>query len=344
MSDPAAVLEELPDPVAVVAADGTVVTANERLRRLLRADPVGHPAEDALPLVDARGQDWWACARERRGDPALHARTPETPLWLATADGDRPVLATASHARAEGGVVLVLRPDRRRAHEAAQSDLVATVANELRGPVTTIRGVASQLQALGGEASPDRRRYLLSLIGTDGERIARLLDEVVDASRIDAGGLPLALEPVDVEAVLRDLVDRRGLDGVQRMRVDAEPDLPPALADPDRLDQALASLVDNALTHGAGTVTLGVRAAGRSDILVRVADEGPGIAPADRPRVFGKFVRGHEDPRRGSGLGLYVVRGIVEAHRGRIWVEEEPSSGGAVLCLTLPIAGDARGP
>jgi signal transduction histidine kinase len=180
---------------------------------------------------------------------------------------------------------------------------------------------------------------MLQTIEADADRVTRLITELLDISRIDAGRLQVRKQPVDVQAAINRHIERFVASGYDRSRfcLDGhEAQLPEVWADPDRLDQILANLMENAVRHGAGTVSLSVVATGREgdqSILVTISDEGEGISPEQYPMIFTRFWHGAS--RGGTGLGLYVVRGLVEAHGGHISVGRAPA-GGAEFKFTLP--------
>ncbi|HYN65346.1 MAG TPA: HAMP domain-containing sensor histidine kinase, partial [Ornithinibacter sp.] len=175
-------------------------------------------------------------------------------------------------------------------------------------------------------------------IEADADRVTRLITELLDASRINAGRLTVHAQPLDLRPRLEAQVERRVAAGGERdaFTVDVPDDLGPLWADPDRLEQVVANLVENAVRHGGGTV----RIAGRRSAIgeqpavdLIVEDGGTGIAPEHRELVFSRFWQG--GAKHGTGLGLYLVRGLVEAHGGVIRAEEAPD-GGALMRATFP--------
>jgi signal transduction histidine kinase len=332
-------LDALPDPAVVVAPDGTVVHATPLLGRLLRRaanELAGRPVAEAVPLLEETGRDWWACRRPLDPDPVTR-RLPETELTLVDhAGGHRPVLLTARRAAGEQAalVVVLRRGERRRRLDAARSELVSTVSHELRSPLTSVKGFVKTLLTKWEQFTDAQRRQMLATVDADADRVTRLLGELLDVSRIDAGRLPLRRSMIDLADVADQVIQRiDASDPHDRVVVDLPDDLPLCYADADRLQQVLTNLVENALTHGDGaaTVTADVDDA---EVTVSVADEGPGLDPAHLPRLFTKFYRPTER-RTGTGLGLYICRGIIEAHGGRVWAESPPS-GGARFRFTLP--------
>jgi signal transduction histidine kinase len=318
--DPAT-LDLLPDPTVAVAADGTVVGAN-RLATRLGGDLHGRPAAEALPLYDETGADWWACTKPLDGDARLLPRVPEADLRLRLDGRERPVTLTAARLPGKhGGVdllVISLRRGERRARlDAARSELVSAMSHELRSPLTSVRGFTKTLLARWERFTDEQRQQMLRTIEVDAERVTRLLGELLEVSRIDAGRLHLQRQMVDLPA----LVER--VDATSEVPAD----LPPLYADPGRLEQVLTSLVEEATHRGAERVTV---AASHGAGVVEVTVTGEG-AEAPHGNVFAKAVRGGRGA--GSGLGPYIARGIVEAHGGRIWV------GDGAVTFELPLGG-----
>ena len=347
--------DEVPDAVLVLDGNGSLLSANVAAATLLRLDlpgVLGRPLNELLVLLDERGNDWWECSRPLLRLPGVR-RQPERRLMLADpggmSGGDRELLTTVQYVREHGVVrrlVLCLRDTAsRRRLEHSRADLVSTVAHELRSPLTSVKGFTATLLAKWDRFTDEQKQLMLATVNADADRVTRLLTELLDVSRIDAGRLELRKQVVDVSARVRRVVDGHLASGEPETRfvVSQSGDMPEMWLDPDKVDQVLANLVENALRHGGGTVTIELRygpvAAGDSGDLaagceVVVADEGEGIPDETRARIFTKFWRGG-NRRGGTGLGLYIVKGIVEAHGGSI-VAERSDSGGAQFRFTLP--------
>jgi signal transduction histidine kinase len=222
--------------------------------------------------------------------------------------------------------------------------LIATVAHELRSPLTSVKGFTATLLAKWERFTDDQKRLMLETVDADANRITRLIAELLDISRIDSGRLEVRRQPMDMAAAVRRHIDAHIAAGrsadrfVTRIR---EP-LPGLWADPDKIDQVLGNLLENAVRHGEGTVTIEVAPApARGDdegTAVTVSDEGTGIPEESMCRVFTRFWRGSK--RGGTGLGLYIVKGIVEAHGGTITVGRA-AAGGAEFRFTLPVGAPA---
>jgi two-component system sensor histidine kinase KdpD len=193
----------------------------------------------------------------------------------------------------------------------------------------------------GGVHDPEPRRELLETVLEETDRLNRLVGNIVDLARIRAGALTPAREPTAIEDVLESVLHRmkHTLAGVT-VRSIVRPDLPEVLIDPVQVDQVLTNVLENAARFSplGGEILVAV-SSWRDGVQVRVSDQGPGIPPEDRERVFEPFVRGDAGGGRGgSGLGLAIARAIALAHGGRIRIEGAPT-GGAAVVLELPRDG-----
>jgi signal transduction histidine kinase len=227
--------------------------------------------------------------------------------------------------------------DELRRLSALRADFVSLVSHELRSPMAAVIGSARTLQQRWRELSPEQRDAFLALIGDETNRLAMLVADVLDTSRIEAGTFSYSFADVDLSALLRDAVAAAelGQDEVPVRLALAEP-LPRLRGDRERLRQIVANLLDNAIKyspHGE-PVELDARADdGR--VVVSVRDRGPGVPPEHRRLIFEKFGRAGGANKPGTGLGLFIARSIAEAHGGAIAVETA-DGGGARFVLTLP--------
>jgi len=339
-------LELLPDPTVVVSGDGVVQAANLlacRLVGLARGDVEGRAAKEVLPLADDVAADWWECVDPLGGDARLAPRLAEADLQLSTAGRQRPVTVTAARTagpdgRVERLVVSLRRADRRARRDAVRSELVSTVSHELRSPLTSVRGFTKTLLDKWERFTDDQKRQMLATVNEDADRVTRLLGELLDVSRIDAGQLRLRRQMLHVPGLVDRVLSRLALVDEQRPLLSVVPgDLVPLYADPDKVEQVFTNLVENALQYGSGRVE--VRATERQgEVEFCVADEGEGIPVNQVPYLFAKFARRAGERRSGTGLGLYISKGIVEAHGGRIWVGDADGEGTRFL-FTLPKGG-----
>jgi PAS domain S-box-containing protein len=330
--------DDLPDGLVIADADAIITVANPAAERLLgtTADElVGKHLGEGLGLRDEEGQEWWACIRPYDG-LETRSRLVES-AWFDVRGNE--VLVTARLVRDHRGgavqtMVLSLRDAgvRRRA-DRSRSDLVATVAHELRSPLTGVKGFTSTLLAKWERFSESQRRLMLETVDADADRLTRLIGELLDVARIDSGRLQLRRQPMDIVGEVERIAGRYG--GVESgpVTVQATP-VPEIWVDPDKLAQVIINLLDNATRHGDGKVEIGIVPGTQQAVEIWVQDEGPGIPEDLRERVFAKFWR--HGSRTGTGLGLFIVRGLVDAHGGHAWVETG-DSGGACVRFSLPV-------
>jgi signal transduction histidine kinase len=243
-------------------------------------------------------------------------------------------------------VVTLRGTEARRRTERSHAELIATVAHELRSPLTSVKGFTATLLAKWERFTDDQKKLMLETVDADANRVTRLIAELLDISRIDSGRLEVRRQPVDIAAAVQRHVDAHVAAGQRpdRFTVRVAQPLPALWADPDKVDQVLGNLLENAVRHGEGTVTIDVEPSFSAQerrstgTAVTVSDEGPGIPEESMGRVFTRFWRGSK--RGGTGLGLYIVKGIVEAHGGTISVGRAPG-GGAQFRFILPVGAPA---
>lgn len=339
MSDVAGaqLLDVLPDGVVVADAYGLVTHVNKSAVLLLEADGaarVGARLGEVVALQNLDGRDWIECVRPYAG--IANRRVLLEASWR-TSSGREVLVTGRLHRDRPGGPVhtvsLGLRDARARQFvDAERSDLVATVAHELRSPLTGVKGFTSTLLSKWDRFNEDQKLLMLRTVDADADRLTRLIAELLDVARIDSGRLSIRKEPVDLgEAVARQVEPLAAADGRPiTVRADAEAHI---WVDRDKLSQIVANLVENAVKHGDGDVGVSIRRSRGGGAELIVDDGGVGIAKEIRPRVFTKFWK--HGPAGGSGLGLYIVGGLVAAHDGSVQVEESPA-GGARMRVLLP--------
>ncbi|BFO20035.1 ATP-binding protein [Streptomyces sp. KM77-8] len=346
--------DQLPDGLVVADEHGRVIcfnTAAARITAVPAERALGQPLETVLPLEDLEGRRWWQLT-DPYGGLAIRVRQPERNLLLP---GGREVLVSARYIRTRPTgpvrrVVVGLRDtEARRRTERSHAELIAIVAHELRSPLTSVKGFTATLLAKWERFTDDQKRLMLETVDADADRVTRLIAELLDISRIDSGRLEVRRQPVDIGAAVKRHVQAHVAAGQEadRFLLRVQYPLPDLWADPDKVDQVLGNLLENAVRHGEGTVTIDItpsaspreRETGESAATsVTVSDEGPGIPEESMNRVFTRFWRGSK--RGGTGLGLYIVKGIVEAHGGTITVGRA-LGGGAEFRFTLPVAAPA---
>ncbi|MGH3267583.1 MAG: ATP-binding protein [Trebonia sp.] len=335
--------DELPDGLVVADDAGRMIVFNRaavRLTSIAAAEAIGKYVFDVLPFRDEDSRDWWVCVDPYHG-LATRTRHPERSLYLT--DGTE-LLVSAGYVRdGRGGpvrrLVITLRGAQQRARlERSRAELVSTVAHELRSPLTSVKGFTATLLAKWPRFTDNQKLVMLETVNADADRVTRLITELLDVSRIESGRMEVHRELVDVPERARRLIAGRVAAGEpeDRYRLEVVSGLPDTWLDADKVDQILGNLVENAVRHGAGIVTVVVeraRIGGDQAVAVSVRDQGEGIPPEMAHRVFRQFWRGKR--RGGTGLGLYIVKGLVEALGGDITVGRAPG-GGAEFRFTVP--------
>jgi len=346
--------DDLPDGLVIADRRGKVVVFNRAAARLTGVSPalaMGRDVRQVLPLRDSEDRCWWTMTQPYDG-LSTRTRHPERPLYLP--DGTE-LLVSMGYVRTPRGrgpregwsrepgavqrLAITLRSAEHRVRlERSRADLVSTVAHELRSPLTSVKGFTATLLAKWPRFTDDQKRVMLETVNADADRVTRLITELLDVSRIEAGRIEIHRELVDIPSRVNKIISGRVAcgDTPARYQVEVASGMPETWLDADKVDQILANLIENAVRHGAGTVTTVVEpavVAGAPGVAVAVRDQGPGIAPEVAPRVFGRFWRAKR--RGGAGLGLFIVKGLVEAHGGEIIVQQAPG-GGAEFRFTVP--------
>lgn len=228
----------------------------------------------------------------------------------------------------------------RKEVERLKDELVSTVSHELRTPLTTMLGFVELLHHR--EMPREREQELLAIIEQEGQRLTRLLNDFLDIQRLESGRQEYHLQALDISGLLREALTLYAASTTRHTLIDALPaGLLPVNVDPDRLRQVLDNLIFNAIKYSpaGGEITLGARNE-PDQVVVSVADQGMGIPHKALERLFSKFYRVESAATEGiggTGLGLTLVKEIIEAHRGRVWVESEPGKG-SVFSFSLPLA------
>ena len=244
---------------------------------------------------------------------------------LDTAAGQLAVATERERLRARATETEVLR----RTSE-LKSALLDAVSHDLRTPLSSIIGAAGSMLQADVDWRPDERREFLETIEQEAERLNRIVGNLLDLTRIQGGTLVPALDWHDPALVVREALHRlEPITREHRLRIVVPDDLPPVFIDPVEIDQVVANLVENAVKYTPPGAEIAVSAAvADGELKVSVADQGPGIPMDALPRLFEPFYRAPAATSvRGSGLGLAVARGLVDAHGGRIWAENEDGRG-----------------
>jgi two-component system, OmpR family, phosphate regulon sensor histidine kinase PhoR len=281
--------------------------------------------------------------------PALAGRIPVAeegaaarPVTLPVEVNGRDLWLSFVAVRLAGGVVYAFRDvTSKRRLEDEKSDFVATISHELRTPMTAVYGAAVTLLHREDKLHPDERQMILEMIASQAARLSQITEEVLLTSQLDRGELRVEREPVQIAQVVQQTVEtmRAHLPSSKTIEVAIPAELDAASGDGDRLQQVLVNLIDNAVKYGGDRVEIRADSA-NGVVRILVADTGPGIAPADRDRIFEKFYRADPQLSRapsGTGLGLYISRELTERMGGRLNLG--PDSGtGATFVVELPKA------
>ena len=357
-------LEALVDttPVGVVVFDartGRPVTLNREARRIVEGlcAPDGTP-EDLLELMTCRRADGREISLAEL-PLAEQFSIPETvraeEIVFSVPDGrsvETLVNATPIFDR-DGTVVSMVVTMQDLAPlqelERLRADFLGMVSHELRAPLTSIKGSAATALRTSRVVDPAEARQFFRIIEEQADHMDGLIGDLLDVGRIEAGTLSVDPEPSDVAALV-DQARNTFLSGGGRhsLIIDLPPDLPLAMADRQRIVQVLNNLFANAARQSPETSPIRVESVREGvHVAVSVSDEGRGLAPGQLPQLFckqaGFAARGREPGSGGSGLGLFICKGLVEAHGGRIRAESAGSGRGARFTFTLPVAGEAGG-
>ena len=324
-----------PDGILGATRDGVVTILNAQGAALLgvdSADALGLPLTEVLKLLDQDGRTWLEVNRPFESISIVRG-VPEQ-SWL-NASGEE-VLTTATLIRNEpldqvAGIAVGLRSGRGRARlDRERSDLVATVAHELRSPLTGVKGFVQALLNRWDKLNDDQRKLMLTTVNADADRLARLIAELLDVARIDTGRLQLYPRESSAAVLVGRVVESIEAGTARTIVLEVEDDLPDVFADPDKFAQVVTNLVENAVRHGQGQVNVSLAALpSLPGVRITVDDEGDGIPVELRRRVFTKFWTTGESG--GSGLGMYIVGGLSRAHGGLVTIEDAPAGGARVM-------------
>ncbi|WP_437759047.1 PAS domain S-box protein [Sorangium sp. So ce1389] len=347
-----AVLEQMPEAALLVDTVGRLITCNRlALKYAIRREGERDPWDNAV-LFDHRSPsgdpvDWAERPMTRalcRGEVVTGA---EGLLWSTTDRALIPVLVSAAQVRSDdgeiqGAVAVFQDITALKELERQREEWTGVIAHDLRQPIQVI-ATASQLlrRRLGALPSADGEKQI-GRIADSVDRLRHMIDDLLDASRIEARQLTLDRRPVDLRAQLGEILERSAgaIEG-HAVRLEADDGVPAVRADPGRLEQIVTNLLSNAARYGdpGRDIVVAVRA-GAAAAHIAVTNWGPGIAEAMLPHLFKRFSRAPEGgPRRvrGVGLGLYITRGLVEAHGGSIAVESTPGAT-TTFHFTMPFA------
>jgi PAS domain S-box-containing protein len=342
-----AIIEHSADGVMILDCWGRITVFNRALAAMTGwrpEDAIGRPCHEVLQLRGRQGED--IC----KSDCPLRGLSPDADLYVEgdiERAGGAPVSVGITYSplydeeeRLINIIANVYDITRFREAEEIKSTFISVISHELKTPVSIIKGYAGTLRREDAQWDEETVRESLDIIEEESDRLDRLISDLLDASRAQAGSLKLDMGDAHIPKLAQRVVEGFRLQtDVHQFELDFPPDFPPIMADQERLRQVLSNLVSNAIKYSpkGGKIRLGGYADG-DKVTVYVADEGIGIPLDEQPRLFQRFYRLDSGLRRrtqGMGLGLYLCRAIVEAHGGRIWVESAPGRG-STFYFTLP--------
>jgi signal transduction histidine kinase len=345
-----ATIDSIPDPVLVLAADGTLTHANRPAEGLLRVDV----EKAGLAAVDPglRGVVDRVHAHVASGKGAYAPRGFEDAIRVVTPEGERSFLPRANPVYSEEGAVVgatIIFQDVTRflRFEELRNNLVATVAHEFRTPLTSLRMAIHLLSEQTVGPLSEKQADLVYTAREDCERLQGVVDELLDLSRIQAGRIELRKTAIDTETLVRNALDAQRSYAASRpvqLRSEVLPGTGQVLVDVERLQLVFSNLLGNAIRHSAAGTSVVVRAVPSAGWMrFEVIDSGPGIAREYQQAIFEKYFQLPGSPSGGPGLGLFISREIVHAHDGEIGVESEPDKG-STFWFKLPMSSGDEEP
>ncbi len=343
-----AILESSADGILIMNAAHTIQRFNRALSQITgwnAAEAIGKKHDDVIRwarrepkpgLGEAEADGWPLAARP-------------TPLYVEgdlMRQGGGYVAAGITYAPLfdrEGRLVNLIANVRDitkfREAEEVKSTFISIISHELKTPVSLIKGYAETLRREDAHWDAATVQDSLDVIAEEADRLAELIENLLDASRLQAGALKLNHAEVLLDQLATRLVEKfRTQSDAHSLSAEFPPDFPPVMGDEERLRQVLSNLLSNALKYSPGGNVVVRGKVEPQQVVVSVSDEGPGIAAPDLPRVFDRFYRADSDltkRAKGAGLGLYLAKSVIEAHGGRIWAESLPGRG-ATFSFSLP--------
>jgi len=348
-----AILEAVADGVLVTDSNRIITLFNasaENILGLNRSQVLGRSLEHFLGLFGNAAQQWVQTIRTWSEDPSAFMRGDIHSEQIELEDR-RVVSVNLSPVHLRNDFLGTVSTFRDITHQVEvdrlKSEFVATVSHELRTPMTSIKGYVEILLMGAAGTLSEQQAHFLDIVKSNTERLAILVNDLLDISRIEAGRVTLTMQGLDLaemaEAAVADL-QRRTIEESKPMDIlmSIPADLPRVFGDKERVRQIIDNLLENAYyyTPDEGHILISMDLSG-SEVQIHVKDDGIGILPKDQPRIFERFYRG-EDPlvlkTSGTGLGLSIVQRLIDMHQGRIWLESTGVPGeGSVFSFTLPV-------
>lgn len=341
------VLSRIRDAIVVLDSEGLVTEwmgAAEKMFGYPAAQIMGRNLEQVLQPTDANGNKACIGACGALAKMRIVKAMPESDVLIRTAKGNELWVGfTYAFDRDPNGritrTIAVARDiSKRKSIDMNKSEVISAVSHELRSPLTSVKGFTKTLLDKWDRFDDETRKHFLLTINSDADRVTRLITELLDVSRIEAGRLQLRRHMIQIKEIAQRVADRiQPRAEAHRITISFPEEFPQVFADQDKVEQVLTNLIENAVKYTESGLVAVAAAVEDSIVKICVTDQGEGIPPDHRLQVFGKFFRRGERAGNpsGTGLGLYISKGLVEAHGGRIWVDEAPG-GGAMFAFTLP--------
>ena len=345
------IIASLIEPAIIVDTQQNILFYNpaaEKITGTLLKDAIGKPIDKILPLYNEQAPVPYASYNELTDSN----KNQKTVLTLRKINGEqRQILITVSKLNIgtdQQSLITLLDTTSEKQLEEMKVDFVSMAAHELRTPLTAIRGYASLLQIHYATQLDQAAKELLTRLIISTTNLTNLIDNLLSVSRIERNNLIVQAKPLDLGIIVKDIFasfEQQAFTKKQHFILNMPDALPQVMADPFRIGQVFINLISNALnyTPEGGTVTVTI--ANKSNCLeISVQDSGEGIPKEAMPRLFTKFFRvsgSLEQGSKGTGLGLYITKAIVQMHNGKIWAESTLGKG-STFSFTLPVATEEQ--
>lgn len=354
-----AIIEHSADGVMIIDNRWRIVSFNRAIELLTgwpREEAIGRPCAEVLGITNGQGVNICLvdCPLQRRPPPLA----PVVEGWVEARDGrrryvqSRYAMQRSSTGEFLGAIASVRDITEQKIEEEAQSTFFSVISHELKTPVSIIKGYAETFARDDVSWPPDTMREGMQVIVEEADRLARQIQDLLDASRLQAGGMRLEMSDWSLPELVAQLVERFGTTAGAAFSFETRlaDELPPVHADRERIREVLENLISNAIKYSpdGGTIRVAARSEGQRAV-VSVSDDGIGIPQEVQGQLFNRFYRVDNRMRRttqGAGLGLFLSRAIVEAHGGRIWVNSRPGRGARFsfsVPLSVPQLSDIEG-
>lgn len=319
----------------------------EKMMGISSKDAIGKSIDTIIKVSQDKVLLPFSSYSKFEGDTGIQSRT----LSLQIGIENIQIMLTTSHhslGAQKATLITFIDTSQEQQLEEMKVDFVSMAAHELRTPLTAIRGYASLMQMHYANQLDDAARELLTRLIVSTANLTNLIDNLLSVSRIERNNLTIEVKPLDLGIIIKDIFtsyEQEATTKRQHFTLNMPDKLPMVMADPFRIGQVLINLIGNALTYTPDGGTVTVTVTNKSDNLeISVQDTGEGIPQEALPRLFTKFFRvsgSLEQGSKGSGLGLYITKSIVDLHHGKIWAESNLGKGSTFI-FTLPIATEEQ--